>query len=297
VLNSAGCAIEFASVPERVVSLVPSLTESMFDLGMGQWLVGITDYCVHPAPNVKHLPRVGGTKTALLERILQLNPDFVLASQEENPHRLIEDLHESGITVWITFPKSVRDCLSDLWLLARIFHNEVAVKKLQVLERSVEWAQLSREDYQPVRYFCPLWQETTHKNQLYWITFNKYTYIHDVLSLLGGENIFAERTRTNSIPADLGLVLDEARYFDDRYPCVTPVEVRNLEPEVIILPSEPYPFAESDRTRVCELLNNVPAGQNGRVYLVEGSLITWPGTRLAKALDQLADLFSRKTVC
>jgi len=66
VLNSAGCAIEFASVPERVVSLVPSLTESMFDLGMGQWLVGITDYCVHPAPNVKHLPRVGGTKTALL---------------------------------------------------------------------------------------------------------------------------------------------------------------------------------------------------------------------------------------
>lgn len=287
--------IEFDSIPERVVSLVPSLTESMFDLGMGQWLVGVTDYCVHPAANVENLPKVGGTKTACLEHILQLNPDLVLASQEENHPKLIEGLRERGVSVWLTFPRSVRDSLSDLWLLARIFHSEAAVKKLQVLERSVEWAELSREDRRSVRYFCPIWQVTTKENNLYWMTFNKHTYAHDVLGLLGGGNIFAEHKRQYPLPAGPDvLVSGETKNRDDRYPCVMPAEVRDLEPEVIILPSEPYPFAESDRIRICELFNDVPAVQNGRVYLIEGSLITWPGTRLAKALVQLSDLFFLK---
>lgn len=292
MLNSAGCLIEFDSIPQRVVSLVPSLTESMFDLGMGQWLVGVTDYCVHPAAFVENLPKVGGTKTACLEHILQLNPDLVLASQEENHPTLIEDLRKSGVRVWVTFPRSVRDSLNDLWLLAQIFHSEVAVKKLQVLERSIEWTQLSRQDHRPVRYFCPVWQATTSENKLYWMTFNKHTYAHDVLDLLGGENIFAERPERYPQAAERDVfVLDEDWNRDDRYPCVLPVEVQNLEPEVIILPSEPYPFAVSDRIRIYELLNSVPAVQNDRVYLIEGSLITWPGTRLVKALDQLSDLF------
>jgi ABC-type Fe3+-hydroxamate transport system substrate-binding protein len=266
----------------------------MFDLGMGQWLVGITNYCVHPAHEVKNLPKVGGTKTARLERILRLNPDLVLANQEENSRELVENLRVKGVPVWLTFPKNIRDSLSDLWLLAQIFHSDVAVKKLQILERSIEWAQLSREDHQSVRYFCPIWQGTSKTGQLYWMTFNKHTYMHDVLDLLGGKNIFADRTRKFPLLADLGMLTpEESPGHDDRYPRVTPAEIQDLEPEVIILPDEPYAFAESDRIRIREILPNTPAVQNDRVYLIEGSLITWPGTRLAKALDQLSDLFFR----
>ena len=105
--NGRDKALHFHHPPKRVVSLVPSMTESLFDLGLGDVVVGITDYCIYPAELLKNLPRVGGTKDVSEDEILDLKPDFVIANQEENSRQLVEKLEAAGIRVWVTFPKSV----------------------------------------------------------------------------------------------------------------------------------------------------------------------------------------------
>lgn len=102
----------FSSFPERIVSLVPSMSESLFDLGMGEHLVGVTEYCIYPL-EARALLKVGGTKDVQVNEVLRLSPDLVIANQEENSKEIIEELAER-VNVWLTFPKTVRQVLNDL---------------------------------------------------------------------------------------------------------------------------------------------------------------------------------------
>ena len=102
----------------RIVSLVPSLTEALFALGLGDRVVGVTDWCVYPASELARLPRVGGTKTPDLVAILELEPDLVIANQEENRRTHVEKLRAAGVRVWVTYPRTVREGAQ---------HNGVAV--------------------------------------------------------------------------------------------------------------------------------------------------------------------------
>src|SRR5215813_10122637 len=92
--------------PRRVVSLVPSVTESLFDLNLGDRLIAITDYCVYPEAGVARLPRIGGTKNPDVGRIINLSPDLVIANQEENRKEDVLALQEAGIPVWVMFPRT-----------------------------------------------------------------------------------------------------------------------------------------------------------------------------------------------
>lgn len=286
--------------PQRVVSLVPSLTESMFDLGLGSALVGITDYCVHPAAKLGHLRRIGGTKNPRVDDILALKPDLVLANQEENPRPIVEALQAAGITVWVTFPKTVLETFDVLYKLGEYFRSQSAFMIVKMLEQSFEWLQLASRPQ--TRYFCPIWYETTENGQLWWMTFNRHTYPHDLLMIFGGENVFAARERRYPLSADLDpaepVPADEhspdqtahpAR--DTRYPRVPLAEIRAAAPDLILLPSEPFAFTEEHRQQLITLLPDLPAVQNDRIYLVDGSLLTWHGTRLARALQELPELF------
>ena len=98
--------------PRRIVSLVPSLTEALFSLGMGERVVGVTDWCVHPEQEVAALPKVGGTKNPSLARIRELAPDLVIANREENRERDVETLRSEGFEVWVTYPRTVADGVS-----------------------------------------------------------------------------------------------------------------------------------------------------------------------------------------
>lgn len=284
-------------IPQRVVSLVPSLTESMVALGLGAALVGRTDYCIHPAEQVRGIPTVGGTKNPDISKILALNPDWILANQEENTPQTVAALQAAGLPVWVSFPKTVAEAMDVLWALARRFQSGMAIQKLQVLEMSLDWAEefAAQRETRP-RYFCPIWQDTDPTHGMWWMTFNNDTYAHDLLTLLGGENIFAARQRRYPLAADLGAAapvesatLPETR--DTRYPRVTPAEVIAAQPEVILLPSEPYAFGLADQAQVMKLLKETPAVQSGRVHFVDGSLLFWHGTRLANALTELPGLF------
>jgi iron complex transport system substrate-binding protein len=285
--------LHFLDPPKRVVSLVPSITESMFDLGLGQALVGITDYCIHPADALGRLPRLGGPKNPNLSQILDLHPDLVLANQEENTPRIVYALEAAGVKVWVTFPKTVRESLDILWTLTGLFHSQFAALRLEVLEQTLEWAKMSNQDHKPVPYFCPIWQETTPDEQTWWMTFNQDTYCNDLLAQMGGLNIFAKRQRRYPLAADLGQAEpQEASGRDTRYPRVPLQEVLEYQPEIILLPSEPFNFTEENQQQIQVWLADTPAVHSGRVHRVDGSLITWHGTRLGLALDVLQPLFA-----
>ncbi|RPI33249.1 MAG: hypothetical protein EHM70_06585 [Chloroflexota bacterium] len=114
-------AIQFQKPPQRIVSLVPSMTESLFDLGLGHAVVGATDFCIHPAPALVNVPRVGGPKNPRIADIISLKPDLVVANQEENTPQTVEALERAGIQVWVSFPQTVRQAMDVLWTMAGIF--------------------------------------------------------------------------------------------------------------------------------------------------------------------------------
>lgn len=272
---------------ERIVSLVPSVTESLFDLGAGHKVVGRTVYCVHPAPQVNAIPAVGGTKNPDVARILALKPDLVIANQEENRPADVAALQAVGVRVLVSFPRTVRQALDLLWELARWAGvEEDAAPRIAALERFYEQTLAWAKQVPPVRVFCPIWRDP-------WMTFNAETYAHDLLATCGAANIFAGRRRRYPLAADLGRIPPSAdpRYAgrDTRYPRVTLEEVAALAPDLILLPSEPYAFTEADIAAFANY-TQVPAVRDGRILLVDGSLITWHGTRLGRALQELPAL-------
>ena len=116
------------------------MTESMFDLGWGEAVVGITDYCVHPADALGHLPRLGGTKDPNVEALLDLQPELVLANWEENSRQTVEELEAHDVPVWVTFPKTVHQALEVLWTLIGLYHSRQAAIRLQTMELTLDWA-------------------------------------------------------------------------------------------------------------------------------------------------------------
>ena len=284
-------ALHFHHPPKRVVSLVPSLTESMFDLGLGSSVVGITDFCIYPSSAVENLPRLGGPKMPRIGDILSLKPDLVLANWEENTHQVVEALENAGLSVWVSFPKTVRESLDVLWTLIGLFRNQVSAARLETLELTLEWATSSVIERRSLRFFCPIWYEQTPDGNQWWMTFNRHTYCHDLLRILGCQNVFAERERRYPLEADLGLAQPEAiESRDTRYPRIVLSEIQIAQPDLILLPSEPFEFNDTHRVDLIEKLARTPAVERGQIYLVDGSLITWHGTRLAHALRELPAL-------
>lgn len=274
--------------PRRVVSLVPSVTESLFELNLGENVIAVTDYCVHPADQVIRLPRIGGTKNPDIPRIISLNPDLVIANQEENRPEDVEQLRSAGITVWVTFPRTVRDAFNLLWTLMHIFDRPEMVERVRAMEWTVDWLErLDESRAEACKVFVPIWLDPL-------MTFNADTFAHDLLRVCGGYNVFAERERRYPLAVDLGQAEpapDSERRFagrDTRYPRITLDEVVSAQPDVILLPSEPFPFDESH----LELFNrlDVPAARNNQIRLIDGSLLFWHGTRMGRALMEIPNL-------
>jgi ABC-type Fe3+-hydroxamate transport system substrate-binding protein len=239
-----------------VVSLVPSLTEALFALGLGGRVVGVTDWCVHPAGEVAALPKVGGTKDPRIAEIVELAPDLVIANQEENTRRVVERLREAGLEVWVTYPRTVREGAALLRELAALGAPAEAFEQVvEPVERAVEEA-ASHPPAPPVRVFCPIWRDP-------WMAVGSDTYADSLLTLCGGANVFADRR-------------------ERRYPRVTPAEIEAAAPEVILLPDEPYAFGPRDAGELGRLA--VPAARDGRIHCIDGTWVSWYGPRIRPAL-------------
>lgn len=278
--------VPFSSPPRRVVSLVPSMTESLFELGLGERVVGRTDYCVYPTGLIDHVPSIGGTKNPSIDAIVALYPDLVIANQEENRREDVESLQAAGITVWVTFPKTVREAFNVLWTIMYTFDAPDRSESVRQIERLCDWLELV-ERPEPCRVFVPIWYEPL-------MTFNGETFAHDLLRVCGGLNVFADRQRLYPLEADLGLAepleADNPRAAgrDTRYPRITLEEVVEARPDVILLPSEPFAFTEKHIDVFARL--GIPAARNGQIKLIDGSLLTWHGTRIARAMLTVPDM-------
>jgi ABC-type Fe3+-hydroxamate transport system substrate-binding protein len=251
----------------RIVSLVPSLTEALFELGLGPRVVGVTDWCVHPADGVAAVTKVGGTKNPSLERVLELRPDLVIANREENRERDVERLRAAGVRVWVTYPRTVAEGVALVHELARLgAPPERAQPLLAALDAAFERVRAAAPA-RPTRVFCAIWKRP-------WMAVGPDTYADDLLSLCGGHNVFRDRQ-------------------ERRYPIVSESEIEAAQPEVILLPDEPYAFGPRDVAELAELA--VPAAAAGRIHHIDGTLISWYGPRIARALPEVAALLAQTT--
>jgi ABC-type Fe3+-hydroxamate transport system substrate-binding protein len=286
--------LDFTAPPRRVVSLVPSDTLTVAALGCAGALVGRTDYCELPEDVVAKLPSVGGTKNPRVDDVCALEPDLVLANQEENTRGDLEAIAGRGFRVYVAFPKRVADGLGHLARLARLFGvgGDAAAKDLLARGyHALSEADAARSKRQALRTFCPIWMKPL-------MTVHGDTFISDMLDLCGAQNVFADRERRYPLAADLGqreaLPREKVGERDVRYPRVTLDEVVARAPELVVLPDEPHPFSEEDADVFRGL--EIPAAKAGAVVRTGGKDLCWYGARSVEGIGRVRELVDRFVV-
>ena len=235
-------------INHRIISLVPSQTELLVDLGLADNLVGITKFCVHPNHIYKSKPRVGGTKQLDFEKIKALKPSIIIANKEENEKSQIEALSQE-FPVWISDIYNLADNEEMILLLSKLFNK---TEQAQQIINTITSEFKSLTPYVPpkkVLYF--IWRKP------YMLAGNN-TFINYVLELLGFENLLKNNT-------------------ESRYPTVTAEMLAKLQPEMVLLSSEPYPFKQK---HIDEFQNIWPSAN---IKLVDGEMFSWYGSRLMQA--------------
>jgi hypothetical protein len=279
--------------PRRIVSLVPSDTDTLFALGAGDRLVGRTRFCVEPAGAVESIPVCGGTKDVDVDAVAALAPDLILCNQEENARPALERLAQAGFAVFVSFPRRLADGVAHVARLARMLDIAGAPAVRDLVRRGLECvrqAETARGARTPVRVFVPIWMEPL-------MTISGDTHGSDMLALAGAENVFADRRRRYPLAADLGnarpLGEDAVGDRDTRYPRVTLDEVRGRAPAAVLLPDEPYAFSPAEAERLGQELG-LAAAQSPAQSLVQslvqslsGRDLFWYGARGIEALPRL----------
>jgi len=228
-------------------------------------MVGCTIYCTEPPEGVARLTRVGGEKNPKLELIRDLGTDLVIANVEENVREHVETLRSWGIAVHVTYPRTVVEGIALVAELGEVTGAGAPARELQAALRTrYEEARAVRAARPSRRVFCPIWRKP-------YMTINHDTYVHDMLALVGGVNVFGEEPL--------------------RYPAVTLEQVAASGAEVILLPDEPYRFRRAHQEDFAPY-PDLPAVRDGRIHLVDGKLLSWYGPRIADALRVLPPLFA-----
>jgi ABC-type Fe3+-hydroxamate transport system substrate-binding protein len=269
----------FAFPPRRIVSLVPSETDTLFSLGLGDTVVGRTRYCVEPAGRVDSVPICGGTKDVDVDAVAELAPDLILANQEENSRPNLEDLARRGHPVFVSFPRRVADGISHMARVAKLCGVAREPAVVDLLRRA--YALLRDPPAPTLDVFVPIWMDPL-------MTMNADTFGSDALALAGARNVFSERVRLYPLAADLGirepLAPERTEGRDTRYPRITVDEVVARAPGLILLPDEPHPFSAADADVFRAL--DIPGC---RVQFCDGKDLLWYGARSVVGISRLRE--------
>jgi ABC-type Fe3+-hydroxamate transport system substrate-binding protein len=252
-IDQLGNTIRLDTPPRRIISIVPSQSELLWDLGLRDELVGITKFCIHPAEMFTTVTRVGGTKKLDIDKIRELKPDLIIGNKEENEKQQVEELQKE-FNVWMSDIYNFKDALSMMKKIGEITGKKKAAEKII--------NKINKE--------LPSIKNAFHRNKVaYFIWYKPYmlaadnTYIDYVLKYTGLKN--AARSLS-------------------RYPVVNTDELNKLSPDYCFLSSEPFPFKEKHITEIEAL---VP-GTKG--IIVDGELFSWYGSRLAKLPAYIKEL-------
>jgi ABC-type Fe3+-hydroxamate transport system substrate-binding protein len=243
-IDQLGNTVVLANPPQRIISLVPSQTEWLADLGLSARVVGVTKFCVHPPEWRKEKTVIGGTKYFDFERIDQLHPDLIIGNKEENYEEGIRQLSQK-YPVWMSNIFTVKDALQMMQQLGEITGAEDQahqyIKRIQSEFRKIT-------KLNPYRVLYLIWRNP-------WMAAAGNTFIHAMLTMAGLQNCLAQSVR---------------------YPQLSAEEIVTLQPEVVMLSSEPYSFKQKHVDELRELL---PAA---KIIYVDGEIFSWYGSRLMK---------------
>lgn len=239
--------------PSRIISLVPSQTELLFDLGLETQVIGITKFCIHPKDKIKNPIKIGGTKKFNFDLIDKLNPDLIIGNKEENYQEGIERLSQK-YPVWMSDIITIVDALDMIISLGKITNTKEKSKEIvyNIQTKFENFKSFSKN--KTVAYF--IW-----KNPL--MVIGKGTFIQTVLELSKLKNVFAKK---------------------ERYPIIEEKDLQDTNPDLIFLSSEPFPFQEKHKAyfeKVCP---------NSKVMLVDGEMFSWYGSRLLKSAEYIQKL-------
>lgn len=249
----------------RVLSLVPSLTELMFDLGLAGNLVGRTHYCIHPADRIDEIPSVGGTKKIKMDRVRDLAPTHALVNVDENPKGMADELGSMGIDVIVTHPMHPDDNQALYMLIGHVFGVNTAANELTARYRAARDAFDRTGNYPARDVIYLIWKNP-------WMAIEANTYIARTLGLVNW--------RVVTPGADPALTGDAARY-----PGVT-LDDRSLkDADLVLFSSEPYAFTERD---LDEFKQTFPDHAE-KAHLVDGEMTSWYGSRAIRGLTYLHD--------
>lgn len=288
IRDDLGRDLLIARPPRRIVSLVPSDTDTLFALGVGDRVVGRTRYCVEPAGRVDAIPVCGGTKDVDVDAVRALAPDLVLGNQEENARKPLEALAQAGVLVFVSFPRRVADGIAHVARLARILGigREPGVRDLvRRGHQAVTEATAAAAAAEPVPVFVPIWMDPL-------MTMSADTFGSDMLAMAGARNVFGDRRRFYPLAADLGKALplsdEQVGERDIRYPRVTLDEVAARAPAAVLLPDEPHPFGEAEAAMF--RTQDTPAASAAAIRFVDGKDLFWYGARSIEALPRMRRL-------
>lgn len=253
-IDQMGRHITMPLAPKRIVSLVPSQTELLYYLGLTEEVVGQTLFCIYPDEMHKSKARVGGTKNFKLEKIQQLNPDLIIGNMEENQKEGIE-LLQQHYPVWMSNIKTLEQALSMITDIGELVNKSTESNKLVHAITSSFDGLIPNAINQTVLYF--IWRKP-------WMAVGRDTFIGDMLAKTGFSNSIQEP--------------------DKRYPTLKDDDIVSLNPQVILLSSEPYPFKEQHLKELQQLC------PHATIQLVDGELFSWYGSRLLHSAQYFKQL-------
>lgn len=237
--------------PKRIISIVPSQTELLFDLGLDEEIIGLTKFCIHPIEKFAERTKVGGTKKLNIDLIKDLKPDLIIGNKEENTQSDIEELAEF-FPVWMSDIFTLDDAIKTMTEIGEMVDRAPEAAYLNHLISSgfndLKTLALQNNIDKKVAYL--IWRKP-------FMAAGKNTFIDDVLLTNGMTNVINQ----------------------ERYPEITLEKLKTLNCEIILLSSEPYPFKEK---HIEEIKAAIP---NAKVLLVDGEMFSWYGSRLVKAVQ------------
>ena len=263
LLDAAGTEHAPAAGRARIVSLVPSLTELLFDLGLGPRVVGRTAFCVHPEAGVRAVPSVGGTKKVNMEKLMALRPTHAILNVDENPEAMAGELERLGVQVIVTHPIEAADNLGLFRLLGGVFGREKEAAALaRRFEESLASLRAAARGAPPKRALYLIWKEP-------WMTVAADTYIARFLALIDWRCVGAGEP-------------------GKRYPEIILAEPLLAQTDLVLFATEPYAFTQAD---VADFKARFPAHAH-KARLVDAEMLSWYGSRAIEGLDYLARLLA-----
>lgn len=245
VVDQMGRSVSVPERAQRIVSLVPSQTELLFDMGLAERVVGVTRYCLHPDAARQQCAVIGGTKRFDYPAIMGLQPDLIIGNKEENYQEGIDKL-ASGFPVWMSDIETLKDARTMISGIGEAT-GEPARANAVLDSIDAEWLTLPSAAGQSVLYM--IWQKP-------FMGVATGTFVHDVLLQLGFQNCLAN---------------------DVRYPKLSGADLAQLSPDVVMLSSEPFPFVDE------HLLLYQTIFPDASLHLVDGEMFSWYGSRLRSA--------------